>query len=56
MVTFYHDRDGGPPLGVCLRDDEKPTVGIANGTVLIEMDSDSDFAFDEENARWIPQQ
>ena len=36
----------------CLSTDSKPTTGIANGSVLIEMDTSNIYFFDEANATW----
>ena len=38
--------------GVCLSGDTKPTVGIANGSVLIELDTSTLYIYDEENSTW----
>ena len=38
--------------GNCLSTDEKPTVNIANGSVLIEIDTGKMYIFDEENQIW----
>ena len=37
--------------GSCLSSDEKPT-DVANGSVLIEMDTGTAYMFDEENGEW----
>ena len=36
----------------CLSTDTKPTDGIGNGSLLIEMDTQKVYAFDEENVTW----
>ena len=33
--------------------DSKPTVGIANGTFLLEINSGDVYVFDEEGGSWI---
>lgn len=38
--------------GSCLSTDAKPTDGIANGSVLFEMDTGTMYKFDEENVAW----
>ena len=38
---------------ICLSTDEKPTAGIQNGSVCIEMDTGKKYAFDEDGKRWI---
>lgn len=35
-----------------LSTDSKPTTGIANGSLFIEMDSKKVYFFDETNATW----
>ena len=37
----------------CLSTDSKPTDGIANGSILIEMDTGSIYMFDEAGAEWL---
>ena len=37
----------------CLSTDTKPTDGIGNGSVLIEMDTSKAYMFDEDNAQWL---
>lgn len=37
----------------CLSTDTKPTEGVANGSVCIEMDTSKIYFFDEENAEWL---
>ena len=38
---------------VCLSTDSKPTDGIANGSLVIEMDTGKIYAFNEAGATWI---
>ena len=38
--------------GKCLSTDVKPTSGLANGSILIEMDTSKVFIFDEPNSLW----
>ena len=33
--------------------DEKPTAGVADGTILIETDTGNAFFFDEETKQWL---
>ena len=40
--------------GACLSTDSKPTTGILNGSVLIEMDTAALCFFDAEQERWLP--
>ena len=37
----------------CLSPDTKPTDGIANGSICIEMDTGSIFMFDEAAGDWL---
>ena len=36
----------------CLSTDTKPTAGIANGSVCLEMDTSKIYLFDEAGAQW----
>ena len=38
--------------GECLSTDTKPTTDIANGSILIEMDTGKIFMFDATNSTW----
>lgn len=37
----------------CLSTDEKPTEGIANGSITLEMDTSTFYGFNEEAAEWL---
>lgn len=37
----------------CLSTDSKPTAGIANGSLCLEMDTGKIFAFNEAGSTWI---
>ena len=39
--------------GYCLSTDTKPTEGVGNGSVLIEMDTGTIYFFDEAGGAWI---
>lgn len=39
--------------GECLSTDTKPTTNVANGSILIEMDTQKIFMFDETNSTWL---
>ena len=39
--------------GSCLSSDNKPN-DVANGSILIEMDTGNVYMFDETGKRWIP--
>jgi hypothetical protein len=51
MVTF----DNSQETGFCISTDEKPTVGVGNGSILTEIDTGKNFMFDAQNALWIEQ-
>lgn len=38
---------------VCLAADTKPTSGIANGSMCLEMDTGKIYAFDETGSEWV---
>lgn len=38
-----------------LKDDTKPTDGVRNGSVFVEMDTGKIYLFDEQNGEWIEQ-
>lgn len=38
--------------GRCLSSDSKPTTGIANGSLLLEMDTATMYMFDEAGQTW----
>ena len=38
---------------VCLAADTKPTEGIANGSLVLEMDTNKIYAFNEAGSAWI---
>ncbi len=42
-----------PTKGYCLSSDTKPTEGVGNGSVLIEMDTGKIYFFDEAGGAWI---
>lgn len=39
--------------GVCLSTDTKPTQNVANGSLLLEMDTGKIYAFDADGVQWI---
>ena len=57
MVTIVKpERDVGySPYEVYgLSTDDKPTQGITNASLFLEMDTSNAFMFDQENAKWWP--
>lgn len=50
MVTFTNNQG----FGVCLEaDTPKPTDGVRNGDMLLEMDTGKIYLFDQENSEWL---
>ena len=41
--------------GSCLSTDTKPIAGIANGSIMVEVDTGSVFFFDEDGQEWVEQ-
>lgn len=63
MVSFtkvkkpYVEDDGSIKYyceGVCKQADTKPTEGIVNGSLLLELDTSTPYFFDEESGTWLP--
>ena len=60
MITLYENKNirvvNGEVKGIKelrgLSTDEKPTAGIDNGSVFIEIDTGKVFMFDLKNAEW----
>ena len=56
-VTDYEIREGGAKVqeisGFCLSSDTKPTAGIANGSILTEMNTGKVFLFNEAGKAWV---
>ncbi len=50
MVTTYHNSEAVTLFGLAA--DTKPTAGVPNGAIFIEMDTGDGYAFDEENGVW----
>lgn len=40
-------------VGDCLSTDTKPTTGIANGSVLHEMDTSTTYKYNAEGGEWV---
>ena len=38
---------------VCLSTDSKPTTGIANGSLVLEMDTGKIYVFNEAGSAWV---
>ena len=38
---------------VCLSTDSKPTTGIANGSICLEMNTGKIFMFNEDGSAWV---
>lgn len=41
--------------GSCLSSDTKPTAGIANGSIMVEVDTGTVFFFNETSSEWVEQ-
>ena len=54
MVTKTEDKGGYVELA-CLSTDEKPTNGIATGSICIEVDTGKVYLFDSAGSLWIEQ-
>lgn len=56
-VTDYEIRDDGSKVqeinGFCLSSDTKPTAGIANGSILTEMNTGKIYMFNEAGKAWV---
>jgi len=56
-VTDYEIREGGAKVqeisGFCLSSDTKPTAGIANGSILTEMNTGKIYMFNEAGKAWV---
>lgn len=50
---YKSDMDRALADSFCLSTDTKPTAGIANGSLLLEMDTSKIYAFDEQNQTWL---
>lgn len=50
-IAYYH---GVKSIveAVCLSSDTKPTAGIANGSLCLEMDTNKVYYFNEEENAW----
>lgn len=58
MVTLYDKNiQNGKHLaeGFCLSTDTKPTNQIANGSILVEIDTGTVYFFNEESEEWVEQ-
>lgn len=49
MISFTNNEG----FGVCLAADTKPTEGVSNGDMILEMDTGKIYLFDEENSQWL---
>lgn len=60
MVSYFtkrtYEQDGALISqidGQCLSTDTKPTLNIANGSQMVEMDTSKIFFFDESSSEWL---
>lgn len=49
----YANKDQSAKDYVCLSTDEKPTDGITNGSMCLEMDTGTFYAYDAAGEQWI---
>lgn len=58
VQTAQHISDGNVLSqieGSCLKADTKPTAGIANGSIMVEVDTGKVFFFNEGAGTWVEQ-
>lgn len=51
--AIYYGQDKVLIEAVCLSTDSKPTTGIANGSICIEMNTGKIFMFNEAGSAWV---
>ena len=51
--TKYANKDQSAKDYVCLSTDTKPTDGIVNGSMCLEMDTGKFYAYDAAGEQWI---
>lgn len=51
--TSYYGNDKVLIEATCLSTDTKPTTGIANGSLCLEMDTGDIYAFNEAASTWV---
>ena len=52
-ATEYANKNQSAKEYVCLHDDEKPTDGIVNGSICIEMDTGDVYFFNAAGSAWV---
>lgn len=53
LSALYIQDDKVLVEATCLSSDTKPTDGIANGSIVLEMDTSTFYAFDEAGGEWL---
>ncbi len=57
MITYYSNKQYDETTQMveiaCLSTDSKPTAGIANGSLCLEMDTGDIYAFNEAGTAWV---
>lgn len=57
MITYYSNKQYSEMRQMveiaCLSTDSKPTEGIANGSLCLEMDTGDIYAFNEAGSAWV---
>ena len=51
--SMYYGNDRILIEAACLSTDNKPTTGIANGSLCFEMNTGKKYMFDEESGEWV---
>ena len=52
LSAIYYGQDKILIEAACLHADSKPTTGIANGSLCLEIDTGDIYAFDEVSGNW----
>lgn len=53
LSAIYYGQDKVLIEAACLHADTKPTTGIANGSLCLEMDTGKIYAFNETASTWV---
>lgn len=51
--VFFFENNKTLVEACCLSTDTKPTTGVANGSLCLEMDTGKIYAFNEAGAAWV---
>ena len=53
LSAIYYGNDKILIEAACLHADSKPTTGIANGSLCLEIDTGDIYAFNEAGSAWV---